>query len=450
MNLIELHNKTILLFGKSRAFSSEEFESQLLYHKIAIVKEFSAEVALCVEGRMMSPYEQNASDDLYENKNIKSISIEQLEKALAQEIDADTLLMSLKLSHDKERLLAFIKNSMISDELFFRVLKMYNWSGEDFFENDDNRDVTAALIGRFYENIERNHNVQYATLGLMHLVSQSRDETLLEVIASLEPLQKSLNAQKNSANFSIVTAIAKHPKTPKSVLKLFGKKANIYVQTLIASREDCDVQMQEQLFIEADENVLEALSHNANLDKGIVKQLLNKERFAKNISLFISLDEELFALLLEKYALELALNTSLNLQMQEQLLEKNSENINAALAANGSVMESVLEKLSEQKSQKVNFALYANAKTPQKLLQEAYKNAANHTALAKNPNTPAEILLLLGQSEEAEILAALAKNESTPVEVLYQLQLDSRFERLVKENAAFGKHIQTQNIGWIV
>jgi hypothetical protein len=450
MNLIELENKTILLFGKSRAFSPEEFESQMLHHKINVVKEYCDEVVLSVEGRMMTPYEQNASDDLYENKNIKSISIEELESALAKEIDADVLLMSLKLSHDKERLKAFIKNTMISDELFFRLLKMYAWDGEDFFENDDNRDVTAALIGRFYENIERNHNVQYATLGLMHLVAQCKNEKLIETIALLEPLQKSLNAKKNSANFAIVTAIAKHPKTPKSVLKTFVKKANTYVQTLIALRENCDAMMQEHLFIEADENVLEALSRNANLDKAIVKQLLSKERFAKNIGQFIRLDEELFELLFEKYALVLAANESLTLEMQERLYQTQSEEVKAILGTNSLLQREIIEKLSKEESQIISSALYANAQTPHKILQEAYANAANHTALAKNSNTPEEILLLLGQSEETQILAALAKNESTPVEVLYQLQLDSRFERLVKENAAFGKHIQTQNIGWMV
>lgn len=450
MNLKELENRTILMFGKSRAFSALEFESQLLHHKINIVKEYNDEVVLAIDGRMMTPYEQNASDDLYENKNIKSISIDELERSLAEEIDADTLLMSLKLSHDKERLIAFIKNSMINDELFFRLLKMYTWEGEDFFENDENRDVTAALIGRFYENIERNHNVQYATLGLMHLVTQCKNEKLIEVIASLEPLQKSLNAKKNSANFAIVSAIAKHPKTPKSVLKMFVKKANIYVQTLIALRKDCDVQMQEQLFIEGDENVYEALSHNSHLDKAIVKKLLEKERFAKNIAQFIALDEELFALLLENYATDLAANESLNLQMQEQLFSMSSQELKSALASNPFVHEEIIEKLAHEPSQKICSVLYANAKTPQAVLQEAYKNANNHAALAKNSNTPHELLLMMAKSEEAEILEALAKNESTPVAVLYQLQLDSRFERFVKENAAFGKHIQTQNIGWMV
>ena len=51
--------------------------------------------------------------------------------------------------------------------------------------------------------------------------------------------------------------------------------------------------------------------------------------------------------------------------------------------------------------------------------------------------------------EDSKNHMALAKNESTPIELLYQLQLDSRYERAVKTNAGFGKHIQTQNIGWL-
>ncbi|MGE4396868.1 MAG: hypothetical protein AB7D34_05365, partial [Sulfurimonas sp.] len=131
MNLKELQNRAILLFGKSRAFSSDEFESQLKFHKIGLSNEFGDEAALVVEGRMMTPYEQNISDELYEkhSRDIEFISIDVLERELAKHIDANTLLMSLKLSRDKERLKSFLKNSMISDELFFKLLKMYSWGG---------------------------------------------------------------------------------------------------------------------------------------------------------------------------------------------------------------------------------------------------------------------------------------------------------------------------------
>ena len=58
MNIKELENKTILLFGKSRAFSEEEFNDQLKFHKINLVNEYNDEVVLVIDGRMITPYEQ--------------------------------------------------------------------------------------------------------------------------------------------------------------------------------------------------------------------------------------------------------------------------------------------------------------------------------------------------------------------------------------------------------
>jgi len=119
MNLNDLKNKTILLFGKPRAFSQDEFNSQLKFHNISTCREFNDDVKIVVDGKMMTPYEQNESDALYEkySKNIEFISIDIFEKELAKSLDEDTLLMSLKLSHDKNRLKSFIQNTMISDTL---------------------------------------------------------------------------------------------------------------------------------------------------------------------------------------------------------------------------------------------------------------------------------------------------------------------------------------------
>ena len=73
-----------------------------------------------------------------------------------------------------------------------------------------------------------------------------------------------------------------------------------------------------------------------------------------------------------------------------------------------------------------------------------------HTAIAKNPALPSDIAQELFETGDSAVLDTLSRNEATPVDILYQLQLDSRFERAVKTNAAFGKHIQSENIGWLI
>ncbi len=386
MNLEALKNKTILLFGKSRAFRDEEFISQMKHHKISITKEYDESVESVVDGKMMTPYEQNESARLYETKELHFISIDELDNELAKSIDEDTLLMSLKLSHDKERLKDFIQNSKISDRLFFRLLRMYSWSDEDFFENDDNRDVSAAFISRFYENIERNHNVQYATTGFIHLVSQAKDSELLREISTLKPLQF-------------------HPK----------------IEMAIAMSVFCDDKLQKKLFKRSDEKILEALSFNRNLNAEIVEEFLRDEYLGSNIAKSINLTQGLFELL--QTHISLALNESLTLKMQEELCSLGKKDINYALSQNNALDESVIKTLLALGDKVLQKSIYENAATPVEILEKAYEDEENHLALAKN--------------------------ESTPIEILYQLQLDSRYERHVKTNPGYGKHIQTQNIGWL-
>ena len=389
MNLQDLKNKTLLLLGRPRAFNMEEFSSQLSVHNIAIATEIRDKIKVVVEGRMMTPYEQNSIEELYETGEYEFISIDELETLLAGTIDANVLLMSLKLSRNKERLKSFIQNNAITDELFFKLLGMYSWGAEDFFENDDNRDVSAAFILRFYENIERNHNVQYATTGFSHLVTQAKSNTLLSAIASLEPMQF-------------------HPD----------------IEAAIALSPYCDEVMQEKLFKQKKPRVLAALSRNAQLSRKLVEEFLKDADLAASVAKNIALTQELFELLQTTNTTLLALNETLSHAMQKKLLESGEKKVLYALCLNHTLEQDIVEKLLEIADDEMKMALYENSATPQAVLQEAYKEEKYH--------------------------AALAKNENTPVEILYQLQLDSRYERAVKTNAAFGRHIQSENIGWLV
>ncbi|WP_457743694.1 hypothetical protein [Sulfurimonas sp.] len=413
MNLEDLNEKTILFLGKSRAFSEDEFYAQLRFHKIYLTREQNDAFDFVLEGRMMTPYEQNLSDELYELGKYEFITIDTFEKLLADKIDTTTLLMSLKLSNDKVRLKSFLQNAMIPDGLFFKLLKMYSWGGEDFFENDDNRDISAALVSRFYENIERNHNVQYATTGIYHLILQTEDAKLLEAIAELEPVK---------FHPKIIKALSIDANTPKTVLKKFLKKGDKVAQ--------------------------EAMAYNPNLDITIIKELLKHKDLAEILAKNVKLDEGLFELLFE-YKTILAENESLTKEMQTQLLELHDDALNVALSHNRALDKEINLALVDLNNEELNAAIYANRATPQEILKKAYEDEKNHLSLAKNPSTPSKFLEELFHSKDEKVLDALARNESTPVAILYQLQLDSRFERAVKTNAAFGKHIQSENIGWL-
>jgi hypothetical protein len=386
MNLKNL--KKILLLGKSRAFESKEFLAQLSYHQIDLVDEYSDDVDAVIDGRMMTPYEQNLSDELYEKFGVMSVTIDTLERELAKHIDPNPLLMSLKLSNDKERLLAFIQNTMFDDALFLRLVKLYKWGGEDFFESDENRDVSSAFIARFYENIERNHNIQYATTGFIHLIAQTKSSELLSAIYELSPTKN-------------------HPKMLQALAM------NPYI----------DEVLQKRLYQTQDENVQNALSHNTHLTLEMVKKLKSTPNFLANMAQRVVLDSQKLELLSES-KVALSLNATLPLEKQKEFLALGQKEINFALAKNSNL------------AQEVAFELLKS--DDNELLEELYKNSA----LGEEFVTKAY--------EKGEFLASIAQNEVTPIEILYQLQLDSRYERYVRTNEKFGRHIQSENIGWLV
>ena len=412
MNIEDFKDTTIVMFGKSRAFSDEEFASQLVQHNITLVREPEEDTKYVLEGRLLTPYERDYFDALYQSGKYDFLELEPFEEALAKSINEDVLLMSLKLSNDKERLMAFIKNRCISDTLFFKLLKMHDFGNEDFFENDANRDVTAALIERFYENIERNHNVQFATTGLIHLVAQTHSSELLAVIAELPPTKKHSELQM---------LLATHPATPMRVLKRY--------------------------LSQNDTQIIEAMAKNSELDKELAKEMIAQEYIARLIAQHINLDEEMF-MLLKHNASALALNESLTFSMQRELLGLDEPEVLHNLAQNSGVAMEILTEIFHN-SEELLQLLVSNPNVDVELLEDAKKDVTLHPNIAKNPSAPQELLQELYELGEHEVIVQLAQNPATPLDILYQLQLDSRYERYVRTNEAFGKHIQKSNIGWI-
>ncbi len=414
MNYEEYAGKSVLLLGKTRSLNQVEFETLLKLHAMNAVKSFDEDVALVIEGKMMNPLEIQESERLYELQAAPIVDIVPIEKWLCASIEPNRLLMSLKLSHDQERLVNFIKNPHITDELFFKLLKLYDWSSEGFFDNDSNRDVTAAIIGRFYLDLERNHNVQYAMSGLAHLVEKYGNAELITAISQLQPIAKELKTPNDTSLHGVLDAIALHSDTPPSLLKsLLKERAH-----LISHREP--LELEEELLALGNEEVSATLARNVTLSRDGANRL--EEKYPEVIAQFYPLDGERFERLMIKYKTFLASNITLTSSMQTVLMDMNNEAVFSVLAQNKALLAEHIETL---------FAMNLYGEQ-----------------LASNPSLSPRQLEMLYQTNKGEILKTLASNTSTPVEILYQLSLDQRYERSVKTNASFGKHIQTYNIGW--
>lgn len=414
MNYEELSGKSILLLGKTRALNAEEFDTLLKYHKISRVNTFNDDVALILEGRMMNPYEQAESERLYEGQAAPIFELSGFEEWLCRSIEPNRLLMSLKLTRNQERLVAFLQNPYITDELYFKLLKLYDWKNEGLFDNDANRDVTASIIGRFYIDLDRNHNVQYAMSGLTHLIERYGNAELIIAIAELFPLTRELKKPCDRSLGGVLDAIALHPDTPESILRqLLDNRAK-----LLAHREP--LALEDELLKLEDEEINTILSQNATLSgKGTA---LLESAYPHLIAARTALNDERFDRLIGKYASYLATNLTLTSTMQRRLYAFEDEAVSEKLASNPAIEGRILDQL--------------------------FESGKYSAQLAKNSALSSEKFKILYSFGDSDVLSALAANPSVPIEILYQLSLDQRFERSVKTNPAFGKHIQTYNIGW--
>lgn len=416
MNYDELHGKSILLLGKPRALNFEEFETLLKLHDITLSLKYDENVVLVIEGKLMNPLEQDESTRLYELGVVPIVAIEGVEQWLCGSIEPNRLLMSLKLSRDQERLVDFIQNRYISDELFFKLLKLYDWQGEGLFDNDTNRDVTAALISRFYKDIERNHNVQYAMSGLAHLIQKYGTTQLIDAISELSPIAKEFKQPNDRTLAGVLDAMALHPQTSeKLLLQLMGERSELLARRV-------PLALEAELLALENETIDQLLACNESLSEQGADTLETKH--PEFIAQSFPLDEERFDRLVSDYAVNLGSNTTLSVSMQETLMELDAVGVNTALASNASIDPHLLAKL--------------------------YESGRYNAQIASNTTVTPQQCEALWISNDPAVLNALAANTSTPVEILYQLALDSRYERSVKTNAAFGKHIQTHNIGWQV
>jgi len=414
MNYEELCGKSILLLGKTRALNVEEFDTLLKLHKIVRVGSYRDDVSLIIEGRMMNPYEQAEAARLYETQNTPIVELSLVEEWLCRSIEPNRLLMSLKLSRNQERLVDFLQNPYITDELFFKLLKLYDWQNEGLFDNDANRDVTAAIIGRFYVDLDRNHNVQYAMSGLAHLIERYGNRELIRAIAELPPIAKELKSPCDRSLSGVLDAMALHSDTDESILHLLIKER----AKLLAHREP--LKLEGELLALEDEEINTILSQNATLSKEGADML--EHAYPHLIASYTVLTQERFDRLNGGYACYLAANPTLTLLMQQRLAVLEDESVSGSLASNTSTVSTILDQF------------YADGRfMPQ---------------LASNSALSSQKLEELSMSQDTEVLSALAANTATPIDVLYQLSLDRRFERSVKTNPAFGRHIQTHNIGW--
>lgn len=238
MNLKELENQKLYLFGKMRSLNLDELDTLLKNYNCERTSVMSDEVKFFVEGRMISPV---AEDQLYactQDTSKTILFLEPFERALCEGLDDNRLLMSLKLSNNQDRLMVFLQNPYISDALFLKLFKLYDWHKEGLYDNDENRDMSSAFVMRFYSNKEHAMNVKYTNAGFMEVLNECEDSAFLDYIGAMTPIKNIINNGADNSTMKIVERIIRHPYLSDKLLSYIEKNAHDSFKELLEQRRE--------------------------------------------------------------------------------------------------------------------------------------------------------------------------------------------------------------------
>ena len=431
MDLTRYAHQTLALFGKSRAFSFEDLAQIVRRYEITLVEGFDQNAKVIVEGAVMPTPLQIKAEELYAQGGYTFIDIDTFEKAAAKAIEPKKTLMHLKLANNQVKITAYLQNDYIDDTLFLNILKLYRFGKEDFFENDTNRNITAALIRRFYKGYEHNHNIEYSPMGLLGAIEQNKDPMVLETIFSLEPIQAALRSDTN-ANDKTLQLFALHDASSQNILSQIIQSGKKELLLLVASREALEEKLEASLLEMNDPNIDNALASGKYRSDTTIQTLL-KRGYGERLAASITLDRQLFEML--KHFCSIGLNPSLNEAMQRTLLQ--DPFYHDTLAKNTQCFfTKELLALNDTNITKLVYRYHDIADL-------TIETEGFETALAANPTTPRSILETIYAKNIDEANANLAKNPATPIEILYQLSFDMRYAQSVKANPSFGEYIKT-------
>ncbi len=445
MNFDALKNSSVLLLGKPRAFSLNELTKQLEHHQITLItavptQQSTYAVSAAIEGGLLNPLEQDLLEQIYFENTTPIFRVESMEQEIACRLNTATLLMSLKLTKDKERLHGFLTNALISDALFIKLLKLYDFNGEGFFDSDANRDVTAALIERFYDNLEQNHNIQYISMGVVELINKSSNVDLIDALASLSKIDQALHHKGDALMEEVLLALAQHPALATMHQKRFAQSDRKTVGTLLASRKDLSADVEAILLRSRHLEVTTALASNAQLSVAGMEQLLIDHE--EEIIRHGAMDDERFAVFVKRDPEAVSTNPTLTRAMFEQLLALNSDTVDLTLAHNSTLPPTVAEQLYARANTEVLQRLACNAAITKDLLREFATHKPLHRYLAQNPALDEPTIYQLYRNANRDVLEALAANEATPLDILYELLLDLHLEPIVRHNSALNTKYQ--------
>ncbi len=445
---------TVLFLGRTPNFTEDELTNFLEAQGMKYANRYTGqEVVLTVLSTMMTPLEEESSYTLYDAK-VPEVRLEEFEKYYTKHIKPNTLMMSLKLSNDQERLKRQLKNESFSDEVYLKLFKMYDWGGSGVFDTDDNRDVTISFIKRFYKPDEfYDPAMVYSPITLSNIARDAKRADILNAMLSMpnHEIKKSRKEDIRPKNLREIIALNEHISSED--IRYLLSFNNERINTFLASNSAITLKEQEYILATATKEAKLMLTQNSSLDDKIFKELLaDEESIVKSLLTFqpmsktrvesilkANLKDEILAHLGENQSIGEVANTLLFV----------SYALDYKLASNSTLDSKLLERLYEKYTQELVVPLSSNPNLSPRRLEEFYRlgNKEATLNLASNPSTPKPILKELCELNEHEINRALAQNPSVDLFYLEMFALDSELIQLMAKNKTYLASINSAHLG---
>lgn len=439
--------KKILFLGREGIFTQPELERFMKKYDISYTSNYEANVVALVEHTMLNPVEEDISNTAYED-GLPFFKLAEFEKILTSSINDDELLMGIKLANDQQRIFRLLGNAHISNELFVKLLSMYEWDDEEEDSRED-RDVIMYTLRR-YINIKPNEeDLLYSYLTLRRLATEATDPNLLLSLIGFPNFEFLVRGKEK---VTLRETIARNSHIDSEVISKLISLRDRQVDVALAANRSVGVHILEGFVKKNELSINEALATNRQINDFIFEALLNEEQSVVELLLLWqsidvkrlkqienkAFDTDLFSIM--------GANEKLDSDVVDLLLQKDNVELFVHLASNTLLKPEVLEKIYQKKIKDTCINLAKNPSISVKILEEMYQDHHKESdiiqALASNTSTPVAILKELFQRDDLEVNKGLASNASLPMEMLDILKVDTRLQNYLAENPVFIKEYE--------
>ncbi len=434
-------NKSILFLGRFNSLNIDEIKLFLAQFDITYTDILLDDVVMTIESRIMSPLEDDISYTA-RKKGIHYYPGDKFERLYAKALNHDSVLMSLKLSNNQERLTRLLQNEYLDNSLFLKLFSMFDWGYDGLFDSDENMYIATLFSKRFYHKSSNDPAVFYSPVPIFEIALIHHDEQVLEVLSNLPDIEIKQSKSMGKRPTCIKEALATNAKVNHKTFTYLLRSNDENIDHFLASNPLLNAKLADTLYRRSDDNIKVELAKNVNLSDSIFDKLKNNKSVIQTLLLYQPIDMKRLQEI-ENLHPNIGINENLTQDVIQKLIELKDEEILSNLCANEFLNKDQLDQLYGLQNLKLYPSLAQNKNFDK--LEELYDKKVQEIdkELASNASTPKDILIELFNRDDFEINKALAVNESLPIDNLKYLQLDSRLFGYLKKNEKFTKNILT-------